>query len=173
MNKGLVLGICLAGLVMLAGCDDMPLPQTANQKEAKQQEGIQQEAIREAGMPAIHNFFEKKLLKQIFELRDQSHFNTYAYTYNEMTGKPVFFCNSIGYGIPYATQYTSPMRLATSMESQMAGNVTLPQPDPNGLYSPADAEGTWIVCQDPANPASVAPIYVEPRLIVSPFKLNT
>ena len=173
MNKFLVLGLCLSGL-LLAGCDDInQIQPTANQKEAASQEKIQQESVRETGMPAIHNFFEKKLLKQIYELRDQAHYNTYAYTYNEMTGKPVFFCNSIGYGIPYATQYTSPTRVATEEESHYSDDITLPQPDPNGLYSPADAEGTWIVCQDPANPSSIAPIYVEPRLIVSPFKLTT
>jgi hypothetical protein len=55
-------------------------------------------------MPAIKNFRERRLLKSILEMRDQEGLTTFTYTYNEMTGQLVFFCDSIGYGIPYATQ---------------------------------------------------------------------
>jgi hypothetical protein len=48
----------------------------------------------------------------------------------------------------------------------------LPQADPNGLFSPASAEGTWILMKDP-NGKEVKPVYIEPRIIVSPFKLKT
>ena len=46
----------------------------------------------------------------------------------------------------------------------------LAQADPNGLFSPGSAEGTWIMCKDPKGP-DVRPVYVEPRVIVSPFPL--
>lgn len=119
-------------------------------------------------MPAIKNFREKKMLKEIFELRDQSTYSTYTYTYNEMTGKRIFFCNSIGYPIPYATQYTSPQKI--SVEHTQYGLI-IPQADPNGLFSPGSADGTWVLCKDP-NSNAFGPVYSEPKLITIPFKMD-
>ena len=136
------------------------------QQEA--QEKLLNEGTAQTGMPAIKNFRERKMLKDILELRDQEGLTTYAYLYNEMTGKLVFFGECIGYGMPYSTQYTNPEKVDRSF-----GNYfTLPQADPNGLFSPASAEGTWLLLKDP-NSKSVKPVYVEPRVVVSPFKLET
>lgn len=122
-------------------------------------------------MPAIKNFRERKMLKDILELRDQTGLVTYTYLYNEMTGKLIFFGETIGYGIPYATQYTNPQKVAERyLGGQAAAYAIIPQADPNGLFSPAAAEGTWILMKDP-NGKDVRPVYVEPRVIVSPFKL--
>lgn len=41
---------------------------------------------------------------------------------------------------------------------------------PGGLYMPSQAEGTWIMALDSAGDAH--PLYVEPRVIVSPFRLE-
>jgi hypothetical protein len=58
-----------------------------------------------------------------------------------------------------------------SFEAYSTGNVTLPQPEPNGLFMPAAADGTWVMCLDPKDKA-VKPVFVEPRVIVSPFPLT-
>lgn len=136
-----------------------------DRQQSDQQATLVAEASAQTGMPAIKNFRERKLLKDILELRDQDGLVTYTYTFSEMTGKYTWFCDSVGYGIPYATQYTSPQRSEYSH-----GGVALPQADPNGLFSPAAAEGTWVMCKNP-NGKDVRPIYLEPRVIVSPFKL--
>ena len=79
----------------------------------------------------------------------------------------MFFCDSIGYGIPYATQFTSPQKPVYGSQSIAA----VPQADPNGLFSPAAAEGTWVMCKDPTG-RNTQPVYVEPRIVVSPFKME-
>ena len=166
--------IALLPLVVLlmgadgSGCDSTP---TADKIQRQQQEVMLKEATAAVGMPAIKNFRERKLLKDILEMRDQDGLITYTYLWNEMQGRLVFFCNSIGYGVPYATQYTAPERPAGNWETPMAGNLALPQADPNGLFSPASAEGTWVMCKDP-NGKIVRPVYVEPRVVVSQFKLS-
>jgi hypothetical protein len=48
----------------------------------------------------------------------------------------------------------------------------LPQSEPNGLFMPTTAEGTWVTCINPNSTGEIAPVYVEPRVIVSPFKLK-
>jgi hypothetical protein len=164
--------LCLLPLCMAQqGCDEERKPDS-DQIQRAQQEKLLQEGTAQTGMPAIKNFRERKLLKDILELRDQNGLVTYTYLWNEMQGKKVFFCNSVGYGIPYATQFTNPQK-AHTVTYAGAGitTVTVPQADPNGLFSPAAAEGTWVMCKDPHSD-KVAPIYVEPRIIVSPFQLD-
>lgn len=140
---------------------------SSDQIQKNQQEVLLKEATSQIGMPAIKNFREKKILKDILELRDQDGLTTYTYLYNEMNGKLIFFGETIGYGIPYSTQFTNPQKI----EVRYAGNPVIPQADPNGLFSPASSEGTWVLMKDP-NGGKVLPIYIEPRIVVSPFKLN-
>lgn len=171
------ISVCLVALCVvmfalaisfLTGCDDSP---TSDKKQSQQQETILQEATSTVGMPAIKNFRERRLLKDVYELRDQNGLATYTYLYNEYAGKLVFLCDSVGYGIPYATQFTSPQRPVRNWETQMQGNVVLPQADPNGLFSPQAAEGTWVICKDPHG-SDTKTVYIEPRIVVSPFKLD-
>ncbi|MBX4204563.1 MAG: hypothetical protein KW788_00035 [Candidatus Doudnabacteria bacterium] len=173
MTKMIVLVAITALLLPLAACAP---DQTSNDIQRDQQNRLLAEGTAQTGMPAIKNFRERKLLKDILELRDQTGLVTYTYTWSEVTGKKQFFCNSVGYGIPYATQYTAPETMQTYNLTPSGGSEhhygaqRLPQADPNGLFSPASAEGTWIMCKDPNGPET-KPVYVEPRVIVSPFKL--
>jgi len=160
-NKNLIAFLAVAALgISLTGCID-----DSDSEQRGQQEQLLQEGTRQTGIPAIKNFRERKLLKDIIEMRDQDGLVTYTYTIAEMTGKLQFLCNSIGYGIPAATQYTNP-------EKYNYDGTTLPQADPNGLFSPSNAEGTWVICTDPSGTSKARPIYAEPRIVVSPFKLN-
>lgn len=159
-----VAAIAALGLTLTGCIETTP---SSDDVQRSQQEQILKEGTAQTGMPSIKNFRERKLLKQIIEMRDQDGLVTYTYTVPETTGRPVFLCNSIGYGLPAATQYTSPEKV----DYYSTGSVTLPQADPNGLFSPDSAEGTWVMCSDPAGSGKTRPVYVEPRIIVSPFKL--
>ena len=146
--------------------------QTSSDVQREKQEKLVSEGVSQVGMPAIKNFRELKLAKDLYELRDQTGLVTYTYLWSEMQGKVMFFCNSIGYPIPYSTQYSAPesMQYWHATESRW-GVDRLPQAEPNGLFTPGAAEGTWIMCQD-AEKKDVRPVYVEPRVVVSPFKLT-
>lgn len=154
-------------LMGVNGCFEEPVSSDKIQKQ--QQELLLLEGTSQVGMPAIKNFRERKILKDIFELRDQTGLTTYTYLWNEINGRLVFLCNSIGYGIPYATQFTNPEKIVEGCSCD--GRITLPQADPNGLFSPQSAEGTWVMCKDPQS-AEVRPVYIEPRILVSQFKLK-
>jgi len=162
----LTLALCLVGIA----CDDAPSTPTGDQIQQKQEARLTMEASAETGMPNIKNFRERKLLKDIFEMRDQN-ITTYTYVYNDMRGCMAFLGNSIGFGIPYATQYTNPNYIAKENDYQSGSYAILPQSDPNGLFDPVSAEGTWVMLVDPANAKNVKPVYVEPRITVSPFEL--
>jgi len=160
------------GLVCVVSACDEPRTQTSDEVQREQQEKLLAEGTAQTGMPSIKNFRERKLLKDILELRDQTGLTTYTYVFSEMTGKYTFFCHSVGYGIPYATEYTNPQKMEYyRLAGGGYGVTTLPQADPNGLFSPSSAEGTWVMCKDPNGP-DVKPIYIEPRVIVSPFDME-
>lgn len=170
MIKRLLPLVGLLGLVFLAGCDN-----SSDAKQRREQEVVLAEATAQTGLPAIKNFRERKLLKDILELRDQEGLVTYTYIENQLSkvvagrtalgGKLTYLGESVGYGIPYATQYTNPMK------ALRYDGAVIPQADPNGLFSPASAEGTWILLKDP-NGFYTKPIYIEPRIVVLPFKLS-
>jgi hypothetical protein len=162
MSKKVVGCVLLA--MSLAGCDT---EQNSRQIESNKQEELSKRAVTSVGLPAITNFAEKRMMKDILELRDQ---NTPTVTYlvgmeNQLTK----LCDSVGFGLPYATQYTNPQQ---DVYHTVAGTYTvLPQADPNGLYSPEAADGTWVLCVDHKD-GKAKPLYVEPRIIVSPIELK-
>ena len=163
MNKIAV--IALAS-VALAACEPIKPSSDTVQKQA--QEILAQEGNMQVGMPAITNFTEKRLAKMLFELRDNPKITTVTYI-TTLDGKLVKLCDSVGYGLPYAVQYTNPQKIATSAHSY--GYAILPQADPNGLFMPSSADGTWVMCLDPVK-KDVKAVYVEPRVVVSPFELR-
>jgi hypothetical protein len=155
----IILGTLLATTLLLGGCDE-----NSDQVQRRQQETTTLQAANTVGMPAITNFAEKRMMKQLLELRDQ---NIPTFTYlvgmNGQVGQKL--CDSVGFGLSGATQYTNPQRTTE------AAGIVLPQADPNGLFSPAVTDATWVMCEDPTTHKAV-PLYVEPRVIISPFALS-
>lgn len=141
----------------------------ADQNDRKATDQLAAQASIQLGLPGITNFTEKRELKMLYELRDQSNLVTYAY-YLDLNGGKHKVCPTaaIGYGLPYATQYTNPQKAISGIHEY----YTIPQPEPNGLFMPSAAEGTWIICLDPDG-KKLDPVYVEPRVIVSPFPMKS
>ncbi len=150
--------------VLMQGCNNPP---NADQVEHRRQETLSEQANMAVGMPNITHFAEKKMLKDIYELRDKTP-PTYVYIV-DMNGKLHKVCDAVGYGFSGATQFTNPQQI---VEGVMRGEfTTIAQSDPNGLYSPATDEGTWVMCKNPKGD-NIAPVRIEPRAIISPFELN-
>jgi hypothetical protein len=160
MNMKLpVIGFAVLAL-LFSGCDSP----TSDSVTSNKQEQLSQESNAQAGLPGISNFTEKKVMKRLYELRDQ---NVATYTYMvDMQGKLHHVCDSLGYGFPYGTQYSNPEKHVWNTSE----SYNLPQSEPNGLFMPPSAEGTWVICA--STEGKFTPMYVEPRVIVSPFRLR-
>ena len=162
--------IGLIALVMTS-CDSTPKP-SADKELQQKTELVMQEANRQVGMPAITNFQEKKNLKWIYELCDQENLICHAYLFNEFKGEiGQYLGECIGYGIPYSTQFSNPERLETGEHSGSYWGIGMPQPEPNGLFKPEGLSATWLIMIDPTT-KKPRPVYIEPTIIVSPFKLK-
>lgn len=143
---------------------DCSVSNEADKKQRKATDKLTAEAERQVGMPNIINFQERKLAKLIFELRDKEDLICYAYIKSDYQGKLFYIGKCIGFGLPYSVQYTNPERYHYS-------GVTLPQPDPNGLFMPQGLSATWLMMIDPGT-NEPRPVYVEPEIVVSPFPLH-
>lgn len=149
----------IIGSTVFVGCSDL---RNTDQKERDRQEKMLSEASRESGMPNIKNFFEKKTLKKILEMRDNPDLVCYAYAKSENSNKFIYLGKCVGYGIPYATQYTNPQKYSSG--------TTLPQADPNGLFSPTSADATWLNMIDEKTGEHHV-MYFEPKVVVYQEKL--
>lgn len=169
MKKKITGLLILASLstLTLTGCGDIPA--TSDQKQKAQTQELMNQADSKLGMPNIKNFYEKAMMKTIIENCDDANLITYAYIKNDMTGKFTYLGQAMGYGLPYGTEYTNPQYIANSYSQ--GGFAILPQPDPNGLFKPADVNATWLMLIDPVS-KKAKPIYVESDLTVSAFKLQ-
>ena len=152
--------LALILLIGLVGCKE----HKADTVQAKATEKMVMEANNRVGMPGITNFTEKRFAKMIYELRDKE-VKTFSY-FIDMNGKLHFLCNSIGYGLPASVQYVNPQRIVRHYN----GASPITQPEPNGLFMPDSLDATYVLCTD--EKGKIKPVYTEPKLIVSPFKLK-
>lgn len=160
--------IALAALLALTACAEPGDTQSADALERQQTEKITAEGARAVGFPAITNFYEKRLLKEIYERRDQADLSTFAYVQG-LDGRLTCLGRAIGYGVPYSTQFSNPEKVYWNQEFQ--GNVpSAPQPEPNGLFTPEGMSATWLQLVAPNGDIHV--VYVEPTIVVSPFELT-
>lgn len=158
-----------------AGWFDPPKP-TADGAASKQLENLQKQGQRVAGMPNIVNFFERQMVKMLYELRDNPEFMTTTYIVT-MNGTLVKICDSVGFGINASIQIANPEK-AVDLEkaagvswSNHRGLGTIPQMEPNALFMPEGLAATYVMCVD-EKADSLKPVYLEPEIIVSPISLD-
>ena len=162
--------ISFVALLMFFGCSTQ-YEKTAESKQTERTDKILAEIDRQVGLPNIHNFQQKKLMKMIYELCDKEDLICYAYIKSDYQGKLVFIGKCIGFGVPFSAQYTNPNKIVDDPHRYQSGGKVIPQADPNGLYMPTSSSATWLMMIDPKT-KEPRPVYIEPEIVVSPFPLN-
>lgn len=152
-----------------AGWFDAP-PVSTDEAVADQMERLLKDGERQTGLPGITNFTEKRMVKWLYELRDQPNYRTYTYIVT-MNGKLIKICDSVGYGINASIQYSNPEKIVPMDLGQYVGEGSMPQAEPNGLFMPEGLAATYVMCVDGAN-EDVKAVYIEPEIIVSPIELD-
>ncbi len=159
-----IISLVLLGIMALsiAGCTD----HTSQSEEMEYTENLMKQANDEVGQPNITEFYEKKLAKEIFEKRDDS--NLICYVYNQsLDGQYIYIGQSMGYGLPYSTQYTAP-----TVDEIVSGGYTktVVQADPNGLYTADGLSATWLMMVDDETGETYM-MYCEPTIVVTENKI--
>lgn len=162
-----------AAAISLAACGRGT---SADDRNTLRQEKALQQASVTVGIANITNFTEKGLANKILELRDQPNLATFTYVQG-IDGTLKCLGHSIGFGLPYSAQTTSPQKLVAEYAHYPDGTTssaatiqTMPQPEPNGLFMPDSADGTWVILVNEADGKPFV-LYVEPKITVSPVAL--
>jgi hypothetical protein len=175
-NRITLLILAASAAALLAGCNGEIAPSAAS-REARQTEILASQAAVTVGFPAVKNYAEKRMLKTVYELRDSPNVATYTYT-TDMAGKLHKVCptTSIGFPIPYATQFTAPKAMqrwylpSTADYQSARGTRDADQPEPNGLHMPASADATWVACLNPKT-KDMAVTYIEDKVRTYLFEM--
>jgi len=180
MKTKYMFAVCVLAMAPLLATSDGCQPSAAKRPSADihQQEETAKalaELDRQIGMPDVVRGTERKLAKDIIELRDKE-IPTFTYLVN-LEGKLIFLGQSIGYGLPYSAQFTNPQKLVDA-EQVLGINLfedssrvqSMPQADPSGMFIPDGLSATWVMLVGPDGKPH--PVYVEQEIIVSPFKLH-
>ncbi len=179
MRNILVIFTLLLTIGFASSClHERPDNSTSDRSKTEKTEQLMQEANAQIGMPAITNFQELRLAKEIYELRDRADLICHAYLMNEMTGEVgQYLGKCIGYGLPFSVQFSNPEKLVDADRALYDRNysglypMTVPQPEPNGLFMPEGLSATWIALINPET-NEPEPVYMEPTIIISPFPLH-
>jgi hypothetical protein len=158
--------VVLIVLIAVSGCRTSVVTD-ADKKQSEETARMLGDAHKQVGMPDIAHFTERKLARDILELRDTEGLTTHCYIVN-MHGDLIYLGEAIGFGLPYSVQFTNPGR---HIDEPDGGDLLMPQADPNGLFMPEGLSATWILLRDPET-GKARPVYVEPQIIVSPFRLD-
>jgi len=150
--------------------------ENVDNSQRKETDRLMTEANSKVGMPNINNFYEKKLVKWIYELRDDSDLICYVYQINEITGKYIYLNKCIGYGIPYAIQYSNPEKVVQG-DHELGYDFTgvnnimkKAQAEPNGLFTGGlSTSATWVIMINPET-GEPKPVYCEQKITIYPFK---
>lgn len=118
--------------------------------------------IKVQPVPYYDYSIPRDVLTQIYNVSTQEARNTYT-VIQSMTGVVQFSGPSVGYGIPADTQLTNGLKNDGS-------GVAIEQPEPNGLYSSKNTDGTWVLFVD--TDGSITPIYTEQKVTTYPFAVT-
>ena len=148
--------LAIGGIVLADACGgNTP---TSSRHEAGQVENAQARYVRTVPVPSFQFPTERYMIQQLYIARNNA-VQTYSFVRSPFTGKVLWSCSSIGFPIPYSTQMTNPM---TPLNPDYHDSALIPQPEPNGVYPPSGAMGTWVLCTNADG--TISPSYQEPNV---------
>jgi hypothetical protein len=167
-RRGYLLGVLTTALIALvAACGTAPRTTQADQNA--QQYTSRQSDIYDRGQPLhLYDYSQDRAsYLAIYDARVAGK-ATYQVSVPALGGQPWYSCPSRGYPIPATSQLTNP-EYGSVPPGFSSLIVTLPQPEPNGLYS-GPTDGTYMQCVD--TDGSLYSVYSEPPVLAFPFAVT-
>lgn len=129
----------------------------------------QQEHYRRIGqvVPFLDFSQDLETFRQIYVLKNEQAIATHTIFMTTGTGRIVDDCQSTGYPISAGSQISNPER-ATRPGTD--GYLTLPQPEPNGLWTDPNTRGTYVICV--LDSGKRVPVYSELDVIAYPYPIE-
>ncbi len=133
---------------------------SSSSKEARNVNRQQSQYAKGQPVPAFNWSLERHLLSQLYNIRNQK-VATHAVwrsDYGSIEGD----CPSMGFGIPYDTSLTNPLKSYGGGSSR----TTIEQAEPNGIFASKNTAATWVMCLGKGG--RIEPVYVETKVTIYP-----
>jgi len=143
---------------------------TAATKESRKVNQQDEQFAKGQPIPFFDWSLERDLIIQLYNIRN-SKVATHA-VWRSDYGMVEGDCPSMGFGIPYDTSLTNPVK--TTDEDQTghrnASLATIEQAEPNGVYASKNTSATWVMCVGDAG--IIEPVYIESKVTIYPGPVN-
>ena len=154
----ILMAIIMIGLV--AGC--------VNEQDRKDRETAsaqQKQYGKGQPVPKFDWSLERDLVIQLYRARNEevATHTVWRSDYGLVEGD----CASVGFGIPYDTSLTNPVKIYGT------GGAVVEQAEPNGLFASKNSAATWAMCVvQEGDLVSTVPVYIESKVTVYPFPVT-
>lgn len=149
-------------LLFLVGCDDTT---SQEQRDAVSVNAQQSQYAASQPVPAFNWSLERHLVTQLYQLRNQRA-ATHS-VWRSDRGLVEGDCASIGFGIPYDTSLTNPLKSTGRSGYSL---TTIEQAEPNGIFASKNTQATWVMCA--GDGGMIEPVYVETKVTVFPYPVK-
>ncbi|MBV1930042.1 MAG: hypothetical protein KUG81_11085 [Gammaproteobacteria bacterium] len=160
-----ILSVMLVVLLSLTvvGCKQSTSQTKKDQVAVERQQG---QYSKSQPVPGYIWSLERHLLTELYNLR-----NMKAITHSVWRGDTSQIeghCASIGFGIPYDTSLTNPLK---GIHGQYRDTfTTVEQAEPNGIFASKNTNATWVMCA--GKMGNIEPVYVETKVTVYPYPVK-
>lgn len=135
----------------------------ADERDAIHVERQQSQYAKGQPIPTFDFSLERELVRELYRIRNQkaATHSVWRSDYGTVEGD----CSSYGYGIPYDTSLTNPLKSEWRKWKGIAAAM-VEQPEPNGVFASKNTNATWVLCLGASG--SLEPVYVETKVTVYP-----
>lgn len=163
LKKILLIVSLLFVIVIVSGCES----NEADKKESNRVEEQQNIYVDSQPIPTFDWSLERHIFVELYKARNNA-VQTYSYIRN-WQGEVVFSCKSIGFPLPANMQLSNPERKMCNYSTNCEGS-TIPQAEPNGLFSSPSTVGTYVFCVN--SDGTISPSYFEAEVETHLSPLN-
>ena len=166
---GSVGAAALLGLTLvLAGCS---VEQTQETRDARAVERQQSQYAKAQPVPAYDWSLERQLAIELYNIRN-ARVATHS-VWRSITGEIEGDCPSMGFGLPYDTSLTNPLRTTDEDYEgydKQGALATIGQPEPNGIFASTNTSATWVFCV--SETGQMEPHYIETKVTAYPYAVE-
>lgn len=161
-TTALILVAIILGLVSVA-CAQKPASQVQDRTNTENQQAVY---ARNQPVPRFDFSQTRDTLIQIYKLENEAR-RTFTTFHSNGTGEVIFSCPSRGYAVAADTQLTNPLQPGYT---NYVETYVIEQPEPNGVYSSKNTDGTYVLCVRPNG--DVTPVYTELKVTTFPYEVE-
>lgn len=155
----------LIAITILAGCGAKDITSSADKADSKQVQRQQSQYAKGQPVPSFDWSLERQRVIDLYKIRNEKA-ATHSVWRSDL-GTVEGDCPSQGFGIPYDTSLTNPVKPVYRYEGKSGvSGVTIEQPEPNGIFASKNTAATWVLCTGESG--ALEPTYVETKVTVYP-----